>query len=173
MEETSTYKPLFLKGFIMSWLAGILLFVVDRGSKWLTLAFLKGEEPLWVIPEIFRLNYIINPGVAFGLFENWAHLQPYFALGVVALFVLLLWRYQFSTFEQICFSLIIAGALGNAVDRFLYGHVIDMLEFTFIPFPVFNMADVGVVFGAAGLMLALVFSKKTLLKKERNHIDEG
>lgn len=151
----------------MIWVLGALLYLADRVSKWLSLTYLEGKEAIEVIPGFFQLHFATNNGAAFGLMGKWGHMMPYVALVAVMLLLLLLWRYEFSKGEQLAIIMIITGALGNMTDRIIYGYVVDMMEFTFINFAVFNIADVCITIGCIFLIVKLLFSKKDLQKRER------
>ena len=100
----------------------------------------------------FSLEHVRNTGAAWGVFSS---LQEYLLWGRCAIIIALLCCICFSSFSlgrKACFSLIVAGAIGNVLDFFIYGHVVDMFHFCFWghSFAVFNVADsmifCGVVF---------------------------
>ena len=80
-----------------------------------------------------------------------------FCVGVVVYWIL-----KKPTQKLFCVSLamIFGGALGNAIDRIFYGFVVDFIETTFIDFPVFNIADIGITVGVALLMIHFIFFDK-------------
>lgn len=98
----------------------------------------------------FCLQHQSNTGAAWGFFADYPLTLLLFRICFVSLLVLYLW--QVKPKNSLAFICILAGAVGNIVDIFLYGHVIDMLHFTFwgYHYPVFNLADsfifIGVVF---------------------------
>ena len=61
-----------------------------------------------------------------------------------------------SRVQTVAFALIVAGGIGNAIDRFLQGYVVDFIEFSFFDFPVFNVADIGVTCGFALLVISML-----------------
>ena len=96
----------------------------------------------------FSIVHTTNIGAAWGVLENWPNLLV--AIRVVFVAILSFWVY-YSKGKKILFplTLIIAGALGNLVDFFVYGHVIDFLYFIFwgYPYPIFNLADSAIFIG--------------------------
>lgn len=152
---------------------GICLYFVDRVSKWLAFAYLQGKEPMVIIPRFFQLHFVANRGVAFGLFASLGYLQPYFAIVLAGVLLYLLYKYEFTKGQKVAMALIIAGALGNATDRFIYGYVVDMLEVTFVSFPVFNLADIAITLGVVGMIIAILSSSVSFEKKERGGSDEN
>lgn len=100
----------------------------------------------------FSLNYIVNTGMAWGLFAG--HSGLLFALRTIIILGLL-----FFVPKRWPIWLVVAGAIGNAIDYCLYGHVIDFFHFTFwgYSFPIFNIADSCITIGALSLLL---FSRK-------------
>ena len=137
----------------------ILLLVLDQLTKLGAAVFLKDRGPVTILPGIFQLQYLENRGAAFGMLENMQWIFVVFALVITAAAV---WFYlhippvrRFMIMRVLCVALS-AGALGNMLDRLLHGYVIDFLEFDFIRFPVFNVADVCVVLGCVLAFIALL-----------------
>jgi len=112
------------------------------------------------IMGLFRFHLAHNTGAAWGIFSD-----STFALAVVSTIVCVL-VFGFFLFssktlsiaESIGLALILSGGIGNAIDRFTNGYVVDFIEFTFIDFPIFNIADMGVVCGFILLLLGLIVS---------------
>lgn len=127
-------------------LIAILVFI-DQISKIWTVVSLKGNAPITIINGVFELTYVENTGVAFGIFANREYGSILLSVftGLVFLFILY-FRYKLpltKKYDTIRFvlSFLIAGALGNLIDRIRLGYVIDMLHFYWFEFPVFNLAD--------------------------------
>lgn len=120
-------------------LGGALL---DQGSKWLAKTQLDPVHSLPIIPHVFQLSLSFNTGAAFSLLRN----QPQLLAGFTALLFLILLvyglrkQYHFKG-ELIAMGLILAGALGNLLDRLLLGRVTDFFDVVAIHYPVFNVAD--------------------------------
>ncbi|MBE9214900.1 lipoprotein signal peptidase [Plectonema cf. radiosum LEGE 06105] len=137
------------------WIAAIAGFILDQLTKyWVVQNFILGEtQP--IIKGIFHFTYVQNTGAAFSLFSGkvewlrWLSLLVSVALIAFALFSPILTRW-----EQWGYGLILSGAIGNGIDRFLLGYVIDFLDFRLINFPVFNLADVFINIGIACLIIA-------------------
>ena len=106
----------------------------------------------------FSLVHAINKGAAWSIFSDHTTLLLYLRIGLIGLLLYYFYK-QKSFFVRLPLALIIAGALGNVIDIFLYGHVIDMFHFIFwgYDYPVFNVAD---SFIFIGVVLYLIFSKK-------------
>jgi signal peptidase II len=140
------------------WVAAIVGLVLDQLTKlWVVQTFeltVPPETiPLW--PGVFHFTYVTNTGAAFSLFSDngewlrWLSLMVSLALMVVGLMVPLANRW-----EQVGYGLILSGALGNGIDRFLNGEVVDFFDFRLIRFPIFNVADVCINIGIACLIIA-------------------
>ena len=136
-----------------AWIA-VLTVMVDQAVKGLCQG-LRGSIPL--VPGVLALTYAENTGMAFSLFSGRA-----WALGVVsALCILAGWlvlrRYRLGPLSRVAAMLMLGGAVGNMLDRFLRGYVVDMFEVLFMDFAIFNVADaaltVGAVLMAASLLL--------------------
>ena len=140
----------------------VLLIGIDQLTKWWAVAVLKNGSPIPIIPEIFELNYCENDGIAFSLLEGQRWLFIPLTLFVAILTGVILFRSPLRKkvlFSLSC-SLILAGGVGNLIDRIAYGYVIDFLYFKWINFPVFNFADCCVVVGAILLFAFLLFGVK-------------
>ncbi|MGY2838686.1 signal peptidase II [Thermostichus sp. MS-CIW-41] len=149
------------KGF---WLAGILGVILDQATKhWAVERLLPGPEiELW--PGVFHLTYVENTGAAWSLFEDSAELLKWISLGVALALALLAIRGGIlGRWEQAGYGLVWAGAVGNGIDRFVNGYVVDFFNLIWIRFPVFNVADVAINLGVACLLIGLLQdnSKKT------------
>ena len=108
----------------------------------------------------FSLNYVTNTGAAWGFFGGF----PGLLFGLrTAIIAALIW-YLFKSKSKFPLWLIAAGAIGNAIDYCLYGHVIDFLHFTFwgYSFPIFNIADSCITIGVLSLLLFSRRGKKQI-----------
>lgn len=121
---------------VVFWALVVGIFVFDRLTKFLVVSFMSLGSSINLAPFV-SLTYVMNTGTFFGLFKGAPMLFILLAF-VVCLYIV--WRY--SSFKQIYVipaALVFAGALGNLVDRLLYGGVIDFIDVGF--WPVFNVAD--------------------------------
>lgn len=84
---------------------------------------------------------------------------------VSLILIVLAWKEKLSTIEQWGYGLILAGALGNGIDRFLFGYVVDFFDFRLINFPVFNIADVCINIG----VILLIYTTFKPRKTKNNH----
>lgn len=141
------------------WLGvALIIFLVDQISKIAIVgAFQLGESlPL---TSFFNLVRVHNPGAAFSFLADAGGWQRWFftALGVVAAMVMvyLLRMHAGQTLFCMALSLLLGGAVGNVIDRVLYSHVIDFLDFYYGTwhFPAFNVADSAITMGACLLIL--------------------
>ena len=109
---------------------------------------------------LIDIRLVHNTGGAWGIFSDSTFGLGLFSLVVCAALAI----YYFATIKQsntvqsIAFALIVAGGIGNAIDRFAQGYVVDFIEFSFIDFPVFNIADIGVTCGFALLIIGLIIA---------------
>lgn len=145
-----------LKNFLF-WLVALTSLLLDRVTKyWVVSTFTLSIPPdsvaLW--PGIFHLTYVTNTGAAFSLFQgrDWLRwLSLMVSLGLICLALL---GPHLNRWEQAGYGFLLGGALGNGIDRFLSGAVVDFLDFRLIQFPVFNLADVSINLGIACLLIA-------------------
>ena len=146
------------------WLAGLVL-VVDQITKYLAVTYLTFAVPVAVMPH-FNLTLVYNYGAAFSFLADMGGWQRWF-FAVLAMAVsagLLFWLSKLKakpTFEVLGLNLILAGAIGNLVDRVLFGKVTDFLDFYYGAwhYATFNIADVAISVGAAMLIIYEFFLK--------------
>ena len=148
-------------------IAGIV--AADQYTKFLTVANIALYEDVPFIPGLLQLTYVQNTGAAFSSFEGQ---QWPFALIFVVFTGLILWEYRkkamgFTAFERWCIAAIYGGGLGNMIDRVRLGYVVDMIETTFIEFPVFNVADCFITCGTILLMVHLILCNKDFWKDDK------
>ena len=141
----------------------------DQFTKYLTVANIALYEDVPFLPGLLQLTYVQNTGAAFSSFEGQ---QWLFALIFLVFTGLVFWEYfkspmGFTTLERWCIASVYAGGLGNMIDRVRLGYVVDMIETTFIQFPVFNVADCFITCGCILLMLHLVLFNKEFWKEEK------
>lgn len=142
-----------MKKRLLTWiLPGALIVCADRLVKILTEGMCRV-----LIPGVLALHSTRNTGMALGLMTG----RPLVILALGAVLIVLGLRLlrgmRLSGLAPLSLSLIAGGAIGNALDRLLLGYVRDMLEFLFVDFYIFNVADVGVVCGAALCAVSLLF----------------
>lgn len=103
----------------------------------------------------FSLNHATNKGAAWGVFSQFQMILLAFRLMLIAALFVFLIKFNQRRSWQIPLVLILAGALGNVIDFFVYGHVVDMLHFVLwgYDFPIFNISDTAIFLGIAALML--------------------
>ena len=134
---------------------GVALAIADQLLKKLFSGTMQLGESIPVLPGIFHLTYIQNPGAAFGLFEN----QTLFFI-VIAAFLLAFLAFAYKelaaqgVWVRFGMSLLAGGAVGNLLDRVRLGAVIDYLDFRI--WPIFNLADIGICLGAALIVWGLL-----------------
>ena len=143
--------------------ATALLVGIDQLTKWLAVEYLQEGEPFPIIDGVFELLLHKNPGAAFGLFEGqrWLFMGITVVVIVVLAAILMSGKYRQYRLVNLSGTLIIAGGIGNMIDRVRLGHVIDFLYFRLIDFPIFNFADMCVSVSVAALILLLLFEHQT------------
>jgi signal peptidase II len=140
------------------WIAAVLGLVIDQLTKyWVTQSFELTNPPdslaLW--PGVFYFTYVTNTGAAFSLFSENGEWLKWLSMAVSAGLIALGWGVALpNRWEQVGYGFILAGALGNGIDRVLAGEVVDFLDFRLIRFPIFNMADVCINIGIICLLIA-------------------
>lgn len=132
----------------MIFLIVLLILSLDQLTKFVVVKNLFPNQSFPVIKGIFHISLVYNRGAAFGILKNQVALLILTALFAVALiyFNIKKSRLKKLSLEKIALSLILAGAIGNLIDRICFGYVIDFLDFRI--WPVFNVADSAITIGA-------------------------
>jgi signal peptidase II len=144
---------------LMPWLGlALIVLLLDQFTKVLVLGYFQHGDSL-TVTSFFNLVRVHNPGAAFSFLASAGGWQRWLFTGigvVAALFIV--WMLKSHGGQKLfCFALalILGGAIGNVIDRSLYGYVVDFLDFHYAGwhFPAFNVADSGISVGAALLIL--------------------
>lgn len=147
----------------------VIWVVIDQLTKaYFNGSYEVGQVITQPIAGIFRFHLVYNTGGAWSIFSG-----ATWALGAFSLVVCVaLTAYLFASAreatgaEAVGLALVVAGGLGNAIDRFALGFVVDFIEPVFIDFPVFNVADIGVTCGFVIFFIALLLRERQKSKKE-------
>ncbi len=122
---------------------------IDRLTKYAAISTVKVTGEKEFLFGLFQFRYVENTGAAFSSFsDNTMLLTVITLLILIICLVLLLSRKLKPMFINICLLLVVAGGIGNIIDRILYGYVVDFIEPLFINFAVFNFADCCITVGA-------------------------
>ena len=124
----------------------IILVGIDQISKYLIVNRLNIEKNYPVIPQLISFEYLENRGVAFGIMD-----------GKMTLITIVVILVTIGIIYIIKLLFMIAGAIGNLIDRIRLGYVVDFIKFDFIDFPTFNIADCYVVVATILVFIILMF----------------
>lgn len=136
-----------------------LVIIIDRFAKFLVFNNLLEGQSIGVVPKIFHITLVLNTGAAFGLFKERNQFFIVSSFIVAALiFLYVIFDKEKDIFKLSALGLILGGAIGNLIDRLLFGYIIDFLDFRV--WPVFNIADSAITVGSVLLLLRLFLLKK-------------
>ena len=154
-DKTNRKKMLALDFLIIA-----VLLVLDQFTKHLAVLRLKGQPAYVLIDGVLELQYLENRGSAFGMLQN----QKFFILFVGAVFMAVILFFMFKLPEtkkynkvHILLSIIVAGGIGNMIDRVRFDFVVDFISFVLINYPIFNVADIYIVVATLVLFVLFVF----------------
>ncbi len=146
----------------------VILIIIDQITKILALKFLKpinGSHT--VIEGILSLTFVENQGAAFGILQGYRWLFVFLTVVIICFisyYYIKMPKSRPYLWIRVSLVLISAGAIGNCIDRLFRKYVVDFLQFDFIRFPVFNIADIFVVVGTILLAVVMLF----FIKEEDN-----
>ncbi|MBO0461733.1 signal peptidase II [Enterococcus sp. DIV1298c] len=152
---------------VIYWIISALIVGLDQWVKWLIVENFALGETKSVIPGILSLNHIRNFGAAWSLLEGkmWFFTVVTIIAVVVVLTLMIKNRNNGSRWFMVGLTLILAGAIGNFIDRVRLGYVVDMFQTDFMNFPIFNVADVSLVIGVICVLIYIILDEKEQRKK--------
>ena len=134
-----------------------LIVLADQASKYLiTLQYSLGGH-LDLIPGVLRISYVTNSGGAFSMFSDHTLVLAIVSAVVCVIIIVLMIALKKAALAKLSLGFILGGAIGNLIDRFVMGYVVDMFEPLFVDFAVFNVADIFITVGAVLFVIAVIF----------------
>lgn len=155
----------------MPYLLTILLCVAaDQAVKYYVVTHLALYESAPLLPGLVELYYIRNTGGGFSILSGHTWLLTLLTAAVMVVVAVLLVRRTFPhPLAMWTLTAILGGGLGNLIDRGRLGYVVDMFNFQFMSYPVFNVADILVVCGTIGFAAYYLLLHDRVAKKETDH----
>lgn len=155
-----------------AWLLALGIIIADQATKFfIRTELVPGwEDKINVLP-VFNLVHYWNKGVAFSMFSSGPLSGPWLMIGISLVVTLVVVAWLMSAWRlrpALAYGAIIGGALGNIIDRLIFGQVFDFLEFHWgmSYFPAFNLADTAIFLGVACLFLDMFLERPALPKDE-------
>jgi signal peptidase II len=137
------------------WASMLLVLVADQLSKYWVMTTLNVGESRPFIDHVLNITYVHNPGAAFSILTGKSWISLICAALVVGAILYFIYEYKPARSMQFSLGIIAGGAIGNFMDRYLYAYVRDFFDLGW--FPVFNVADIGIVCGGILLIVYLMF----------------
>ena len=159
-DRTDSFEPSRRWRGLAAGLLFAFFLIVDQVTKVaMRDAVAHGFTSCGFIPGVLELRFAMNTGAAFSLGEGFGFVFVLLALAVVIFTAVYLGRAPLvSRLEVVGLGMLAGGAVGNAIDRMLFGFVTDFFATTFIDFPVFNVADIGITCGAVIAFIGFMMS---------------
>ena len=142
----------------------LLIFIIDQISKFIVHKYMNLYDSINIIPHLLDFTYIRNEGIAFGIYFEGGKI--FFIILPIFITIYLFYLLKNEEFQdkqsQIALYLIIAGAIGNIIDRIFRGYVVDFIDFHIngLHWYVFNFADTSVTIGLIFLLYSSIIVKK-------------
>lgn len=148
-----------------------VLIAADQIIKAIVVKYLSAGGSVDALFGLLRFRYVENTGAAFSSFQNHTGFLTVFTVVVIVmvLFVLLTQKIKPGMIYW-CLTAVVAGGVGNLLDRIFRGFVVDYIEPTFVNFAVFNFADCCITVGAC---LMIIFTVYDLVKENKKYLDDG
>ena len=139
------------------WILAGLTLLIDRAAKLTAQNAMALGERIVVLRGVLELRFTHNTGMALGFLSGYAAAGIILPLVAVIVGILILRRYSLSRFVLAAAGLILGGFLGNFLDRILFGYVVDMIFFPWLPFFICNAADIAITAGTVLIGISLLF----------------
>ncbi len=155
---------------IISLILIAVLTALDQLTKMLVVTHVKPVSYIDLIPGFLEFRYLENTGTSFGLFPDSSWFFAIFSVILSVVILIMMFRYKNHDFFTYfgCIT-VVAGGIGNLIDRIFLGYVVDFIHFSFFDY-IFNFADVCVVSGIIALSIHILFFMK---EKKPNEIEEN
>lgn len=140
-------------------LYSLLWLCFDQIVKILVNIYIDLGESISIIPSFFNFTYVRNTGAAWSILEgNRVFLIIVSIIAIALVYFFMIKDKKIEKIEEIGYGILLGGIVGNLIDRTIFGYVIDFLHFTFgdYQFPVFNIADIGIVIGTCIIVFIMV-----------------
>lgn len=137
----------------------LVLIGIDQGIKMMTIANLSLGQVVNIIPNWFSLTRLNNSGAAWSILEGQKWFFVLVGLIATGLIITFMFHYKENKMYLISLSLILAGTIGNLIDRIHNGYVVDMFQLDFVNFPIFNGADIFLTIGIIILAVLIIKEK--------------
>lgn len=147
-------------------IVAVIFLILDQAVKyWTTVNIVADTGTRELIPGLIRLTNVHNTGAAFSFLEGARWFFVILCVLFVALVIYALARRLINTpVARWMAVIVLAGAVGNCIDRIICGYVVDMFEFEFVRFPVFNVADICITVGAVLFAVCVLCEKDSSAK---------
>ena len=146
------------KKYFLIFSTAVIAVILDQFTKFLVRRNFQLNDSFAVINKFLYLTYVTNTGTAFGLFKGVNAVFVFISFAVlIFIFYFMMQIQENDRLMQLSLGLLLAGTLGNLIDRLAYGHVIDFIDFRF--WPVFNVADSAVSVSII-ILIILLWKKK-------------
>jgi signal peptidase II len=157
----------------------VLVILLDQVSKYFAVEYVRGSGSIESIPGILSFNYHENPGAAWGILSN--NRWVFMLISTLAILIIIVFfvyahikKIKIDPILSLSMCFFCGGGIGNMIDRVFLGYVVDFLQFDFIDFPIFNVADSFICIGAGLAVLYLLLDTireyKTKHKKENGNV---
>ena len=148
----------------------IIFLAVDIISKLIISKYISLNESILIIKNFLNITYVRNTGVAWSLFDNQKLLVLIVSTIVIAGIIMYIKKNKpHSKIEQVAYSMILGGAIGNLIERLFYGYVTDFIDVYIFNYnyPIFNLADTFIVIGA--ILLIIIAWRGEYGRNKSNH----
>lgn len=144
------------------YLIAIAIIIIDQVTKYLVSTYMEVGESFTLIPGVLDITSHRNSGAAWGVMEGRMLFFYAMTIAVCIFIIYYIQKYsETSTLFGISLALMLGGSIGNFIDRVRFEYVVDFFQFTFIDFPIFNVADIALTFGTGLLIIFILFDKKS------------
>ncbi len=146
---------------------------LDQITKAIVVSHMTLHQEVPFLPGFMRFYYTENSGAAFSMLSEHPWVFMVFSVIAMAVIVYLLFRfYRRHPLLAVSLAMVLGGGIGNMIDRVLNGYVVDFLDFQFVHFAVFNVADIFVTCGSIALAVYIIAVEPRLEKRKKDAAED-
>ena len=153
----------------------IISVVIDQISKYIVSSNMQVGESFGLVKYVLNITYLRNSGAAFGILKDhrWIFMIASI-IAIIAMAAILIYFIKNKSFMwmQAAFALILGGGIGNMIDRLYQGYVVDFLEFDFVEFAIFNIADSCVTVGCTIFIIFMIIKRDVIFADTAAKLEE-
>ncbi len=143
----------------------IIIIICDQLTKYFTVHNIALNHSVTLIDNVLNLTHVHNKGAAWNILNNQVDILIIISGIAISYFCMIAYKHRHRPkYKILIYGLVIGGSVGNLIDRIFLGYVVDMIDVSFINFPIFNFADICISIGMVCIIIMIMlYGEETIL----------